>query len=84
MHLSRIRVTNFRNFSDFDVTLGGNVVVVGENRVGKSNLLYALTALGNSACPTFGMDWEHPPLKKKSSSLWRSRTLKRIWMFSPS
>jgi putative ATP-dependent endonuclease of the OLD family len=42
MHLSRIRVSNFRNFSELDVELGGNVVVVGENRVGKSNLLYAL------------------------------------------
>src|SRR5215218_3435926 len=42
MHLSRIRISNFRNFSEFDVALSGNVVVVGENRVGKSNLLYAL------------------------------------------
>lgn len=42
MHLSRIRIVNFRNFSELDVELSGNVVVVGENRVGKSNLLYAL------------------------------------------
>lgn len=42
MYLSRIRVVNFRNFSELDVRLTGNVVVVGENRVGKSNLLYAL------------------------------------------
>ena len=45
MHLSRIRISNFRNFSELDVSLGGNVVVVGENRVGKSNLLYALRLL---------------------------------------
>ena len=51
MHLSRIRVTNFRNFSDFDVTLGGNVVVVGENRVGKSNLLYALRLIFDPTLP---------------------------------
>lgn len=42
MHLSRIRIVNFRNFANLDVTLGGNLVVVGENRVGKSNLLHAL------------------------------------------
>ena len=42
MHLSRIKIENFRNFSSFDVQLAGHVVVVGENRVGKSNLVYAL------------------------------------------
>jgi putative ATP-dependent endonuclease of OLD family len=51
MHLSRIRIENFRNFSDFDVTLGGNVVVVGENRVGKSNLLYALRLIFDPTLP---------------------------------
>lgn len=29
MHLSRIKITNFRNFSDLDIALGGNIVVVG-------------------------------------------------------
>ena len=42
MQLSRIAVENFRNFSSLDVRLAGNVVVLGENRVGKSNLLHAL------------------------------------------
>jgi putative ATP-dependent endonuclease of the OLD family len=42
MHLSRIQIKNFRNFSDFDVSLTKNIVVVGENRVGKSNLVHAL------------------------------------------
>ena len=51
MHLSRIRIENFRNFSDFDLTLGGNVVVVGENRVGKSNLLYALRLIFDPTLP---------------------------------
>ena len=45
MRLSRIMIENFRNFSGFDVELAGNVVVVGENRVGKSNLVYALQIL---------------------------------------
>jgi len=48
MHLSRIKIVNFRNFSELDVELGGNVVVVGENRIGKSNLLYALRLIFDS------------------------------------
>ena len=51
MHLSRIKITNFRNFSDLDVSLSGNVVVAGENRVGKSNLLYALRLIFDPSVP---------------------------------
>jgi putative ATP-dependent endonuclease of OLD family len=51
MYLSRIRILNFRNFSELDVQLTGNVVVVGENRVGKSNLLYALRLIFDPTLP---------------------------------
>ena len=51
MFLSRIKIENFRNFSVLDVELAGNVVVVGENRVGKSNLLYALRLVLDSTLP---------------------------------
>jgi putative ATP-dependent endonuclease of OLD family len=51
MQLSRITVKNFRNFSELDVSLSGNAIVVGENRVGKSNLLYALRLLLDPALP---------------------------------
>ena len=51
MHLSRIRIENFRNFSLLDVQLSGNVVLVGENRVGKSNLLYALRLVLDASLP---------------------------------
>lgn len=51
MYLSRIRIENFRNFSELDVRLAGNVVVVGENRVGKSNLLYALRLIFDPTLP---------------------------------
>ena len=51
MYLSRIKIENFRNFSDLDVVLCGNVVVVGENRVGKTNLLYALRLLFDPTLP---------------------------------
>lgn len=42
MFLSRIEVSNFRNFEHLDVRLGRTTVVVGENNIGKSNLLHAL------------------------------------------
>ena len=42
MFLSRIQIMNFRNFHNFDVKLGRASVLVGENGVGKSNLLFAL------------------------------------------
>lgn len=51
MHLSRIKIANFRNFSALDISLSGNVVVVGENRVGKSNLLYALRLIFDPSLP---------------------------------
>ena len=51
MHLSRIRIQNFRNFSELDVQLAGNVVVVGENRVGKSNFVYALRFIFDPTLP---------------------------------
>ena len=51
MYLSRIRIENFRNFSNLDVSLSGNVVVVGENRVGKSNLLYAIRLVLDASLP---------------------------------
>ncbi|MGO6842633.1 MULTISPECIES: ATP-dependent nuclease [Rhizobium] len=51
MYLSRIAIDNFRNFRNLDVALAGNVVVVGENRVGKSNLLYGLRLIFDPSLP---------------------------------
>jgi putative ATP-dependent endonuclease of the OLD family len=42
MRLSRLQVRNFRNLAAVDLTLGEGIVVVGENKVGKSNLLHAI------------------------------------------
>jgi putative ATP-dependent endonuclease of the OLD family len=42
MWLSRIVIKNFRNFRSLDVKLGKHAVVLGENKVGKTNLLFAL------------------------------------------
>lgn len=51
MYLSRIKIQNFRNFCDLDVALSGNVVIVGENRVGKSNLLFGLRLILDPSLP---------------------------------
>jgi putative ATP-dependent endonuclease of OLD family len=51
MFLSRVRIENFRNFRELDVALGGNVVIVGENRVGKSNLLFGLRLIFDPSLP---------------------------------
>lgn len=51
MKLTRIHISNFRNFREIDVILDGNVVLVGENRVGKSNLLYALRLIFDPSLP---------------------------------
>lgn len=42
MHISRVVIKNFRNFKHLDVDLGQNVVIFGENGVGKTNFLEAL------------------------------------------
>lgn len=42
MHISRVRIINFANFRDLDIRTGEDMVIVGENKVGKSNFLYAL------------------------------------------
>ena len=42
MRLTHLTVTNFRNLDGIDIPLAGSPVVVGENRVGKSNLVHAI------------------------------------------
>jgi putative ATP-dependent endonuclease of the OLD family len=51
MHLCRVQIKNFRNFSSLDVPLGADVVLVGENRVGKSNFIFALRLVLDAALP---------------------------------
>lgn len=51
MHLSRVQIKNFRNFDSLDVRLNGNAVIVGENRVGKSNFLHALRLVLDTSLP---------------------------------
>ena len=51
MRLRRIVITNFRNFKHLDVRLGEHAVVLGENKVGKTNLLFALRLLLDPTLP---------------------------------
>lgn len=51
MRISRIGITNFRNFADLDVCLGEHAVIVGENKIGKSNLLHALRLILDPSLP---------------------------------
>lgn len=42
MRISRVRISNFANFSEIDIETGESIVIVGENKVGKSNFVRAL------------------------------------------
>ena len=42
MRISRIRICNFANFAEVDIETDDSIVVVGENKVGKSNFIRAL------------------------------------------
>lgn len=51
MQISRIAITNFRNFRNLDINLGEHAVIVGENKIGKSNLIYALRLILDPSLP---------------------------------
>jgi putative ATP-dependent endonuclease of the OLD family len=51
VRISRIQINNFRNFRQLDVRLSTHAVIVGENKVGKSNLLYALRLILDPSLP---------------------------------
>jgi len=38
MHLARLEIRNFRNFEHIAIPLAGNLVLLGERRVGKRRL----------------------------------------------
>jgi putative ATP-dependent endonuclease of the OLD family len=51
MRMSRIEITNFRNFRHLDLHIGQHAVIVGENKIGKSNLLFALQLIFDPSLP---------------------------------
>lgn len=51
MRISRVKIKNFRNFQHVDVELAQNIVIVGENRSGKSNFIHALRLVLDTSLP---------------------------------
>ncbi len=51
MRLAHIHIENFRNFHKLDIAVGRSAVVLGENQIGKTNLLYALRLVLDPALP---------------------------------
>jgi putative ATP-dependent endonuclease of the OLD family len=51
MRISRVQISNFRNFKSLDVKVGPHLVIVGENKVGKSNFLHALRLVLDPSLP---------------------------------
>lgn len=51
MRLCKLSIRNFRNFRSVEIPLSGNVVLLGENRVGKSNLLFAIRLILDPTLP---------------------------------
>ena len=51
MRISRVQIENFRNFKHLDVETGSHLVIVGENKVGKSNFLHALRLILDPSLP---------------------------------
>src|SRR5699024_11938821 len=41
-YISKVKIKNFRNFKDIDIDLSHKQVIIGENNVGKTNLLRAI------------------------------------------
>src|SRR5258708_1291943 len=75
MRISRVQITNFRNFKHLDVKLSEHAVIVGENKIGKSNFLHALRLVLDPTLPDSARQlrdedfWDglKRPLKKDST-----------------
>lgn len=42
MYISKLKITNYRNFTNFEINLKALTLIIGENNIGKSNLLNSL------------------------------------------
>jgi predicted ATP-dependent endonuclease of OLD family len=51
VRLSRLVIKNFRNFKRLDVRLADHAVFLGENKVGKTNLLFAIRLVLHPSLP---------------------------------
>jgi len=51
MRISHIHIENFRNFHKLDIAVGRSAVILGENQIGKTNLIYALRLVLDPSMP---------------------------------
>lgn len=51
MRVARIQIENFRNFHALDIAVGRSAVILGENQIGKTNLIYALRLVLDPSLP---------------------------------
>jgi len=78
MRIARISIQHFRNFKSLDFSVGNHAVIVGENEVGKSNLLFALHLILDPSLPDSARQlrledfWDglQCPLKKEACPIW--------------
>ena len=53
MYISKIKIKNFRNLTDFEIELKPFTTIIGENNVGKSNLLEAISLVLSNDISSF-------------------------------
>lgn len=53
MYISNVKIENYRNFKAFEIKLKPFTLIIGENNVGKSNLLNALGLIFNNELMSF-------------------------------
>jgi putative ATP-dependent endonuclease of OLD family len=51
MYISKIEIKNFRNLKNISINTNPKIILIGENKSGKSNLLYALKLLLDDTLP---------------------------------
>ncbi len=51
MHISKIEIENFRNFKKVSFSTNAKMVIIGENKAGKSNLIHALRLILDDSLP---------------------------------
>lgn len=51
MRIARVQINNFRNFHGLDINFGTHAVIVGENKIGKTNFLQALRLVLDPSLP---------------------------------
>lgn len=51
MHISKIEIKNYRNFKDVSFSTNSKMVIIGENKSGKTNLLQAIRLVLDDSLP---------------------------------